>query len=222
MRFLCLHGKGTNSQTLEVQLSAVKYQLGDGHTYEFVEGTVPEEAAPEIHAIMSPSEKYFGYFDEHSPQSVLDAVNNLERYIDIRGPFDGLIAFSQGGVLASTLLVRQARRGPNAGCVRVAMFFSGLIPVDPDLLERGVIAPLDHAQAGEMISIPTVHVWGAAEQGELPWPPKLYKLCKGETREQFQHTGGHEIPSSKDRVAVAEIVQKMRRAIWRADVGSAE
>jgi hypothetical protein len=64
MHFLCLHGKGTNVQVLEVQLSAthvsgivvppnpsarlgaVLYQLGDAHTYDFVEGNVLEEAAP--------------------------------------------------------------------------------------------------------------------------------------------------------------------------------
>lgn len=168
---------------------------------------------------MSPTEQYFGYFDENSPQSVLDAVNNLDRYIDIQGPFDGLIAFSQGGVLASTLLVRQARRNPDAVALKVAMFFSALVPVDPDVLESGVITPLDHALVGEIISIPTVHVWGAAKHGELAWPPKLFRLCK--EGEHFEHSGGHEIPGSKDRAAVTEIVQRMRRAIWKADISFA-
>jgi hypothetical protein len=146
----------------------------------------------------------------------LDALNNLERYIEVRGPFDGLVAFSQGGALASTLLVRQARRGPKEGDVKVAMFFSALPPVDPDLLESGVIVQLDHDHT-EVISIPTVHVWGTDEHGELAWPPKLFRLCKEETREQFRHGGGHEIPGSKDHAAVTAIVQRMRRAIWKAD-----
>jgi hypothetical protein len=62
MRFLCLHGIGTNNHVLEMQTgithtlndtremlllkdlaATVRYELGDTHTYEFVEGT---ERAP--------------------------------------------------------------------------------------------------------------------------------------------------------------------------------
>jgi hypothetical protein len=71
MRFLCLHGKGSNSRILEKQLStvlfclkwnppsyssdlillvgAVQYQLGNGHQFEFVEGTVEDKPALGVH-----------------------------------------------------------------------------------------------------------------------------------------------------------------------------
>ncbi|KAF2106035.1 serine hydrolase FSH [Lophiotrema nucula] len=220
MRFLCLHGQGTSSQVLEVQLSAVQYQLGDGHTYEFVEGTVPESAAPEIQAVFSPDGQYFGYFAEESPESCLAALNSLDRYLQVEGPFDGLIAFSQGGALASTLLVRQNLGRPRATDLKVAIFFSGGIPVDPVLLEQGVLKSLDHECNGEVIRVPTAHVMGRTESGELQWPSKLVKLCRADTRDVFHHEGGHEIPGIKDRAGVTGVVQVMRRAMWRAQAAS--
>jgi hypothetical protein len=144
-------------------------------------------------------------------------MNNLERYIEVRGPFDGVIAFSQGSALAATLLVRQARRTPSASNLKLAVFFSGGIAADPDLLERGLIVPLDSGCAEEIILIPTVHIWGSIENGESEWPPKLLKLCGETLRDDFQHGGGHGIPGSKDHAAVTRIVQLIRRAIWKVE-----
>ena len=36
----------TSCQTFESQTAAIRYELGDGHEFEFVEGTTPAELAP--------------------------------------------------------------------------------------------------------------------------------------------------------------------------------
>lgn len=141
-------------------------------------------------------------------------MNDIELYLQIEGPFDGLIAFSQGGALASTVLVSQAR-ATSLSNLKLAIFFSGGIPVDPELLKRGIFSPLDNDIVGEAILVPTVHVMGHTERGELEWPAKLLKLCKEEVREQFQHEGGHQIPGTNDREGVTGTVKAIRRAIWK-------
>jgi hypothetical protein len=113
-------------------------------------------------------------------------------------------------------MVRYARRTPSRSPFKVAIFFSGGIPVDPDLLQGGIIELLEYEKVGELITIPTAHVWGVVERGELTSPPRLQALCQKEKRAYFQHEGGHEIPGSKDRVGVSRVVQVMRRAIWMA------
>ncbi|ORY17863.1 serine hydrolase FSH [Clohesyomyces aquaticus] len=217
MRFLCLHGKGTTSMILETQFAAVRYQLGDGHSFEFVEGTVPESAAPELQSLSSRSEKYFGYFDESSPASCVKALNDLARYIEVRGPFDGVVAFSQGAALVSTLLVPESQQVATYTPFKLAIFFSGGIPAHPELLKSGVIKPLTYEDAGEVIQIPTAHIWGSSDQGELEWPSQLRLLCHKESREEFRHNGGHQIPGSKDRAGVTGAVQAIRRTVWRAE-----
>lgn len=57
MRFLCCHGRGTNSLILETQLAALRHELGDGHIYDFVEGTVPASLAPG-QFLSSPNDDY--------------------------------------------------------------------------------------------------------------------------------------------------------------------
>lgn len=144
-------------------------------------------------------------------------MNSLERYLEVEGPFDGVIAFSQGGALASTLLVRQGRRLPRQMQLKVAIFFSGGVPADPDLLERGVLKLLDYQHDGEVIHVPTAHIMGKPERGELQWPSRLLEICSRNMRETFRHEGGHEVPGSKDRAGVAQATQVMRRAIWMAE-----
>ncbi len=46
MRFLCLHGMGTNHQIFEAQLAQVSNQLVGQHEFVFVNGEVDCEPAP--------------------------------------------------------------------------------------------------------------------------------------------------------------------------------
>ena len=48
MRFLCLHGMGTNSRIFEAQTAAIRYLLGSEHTFEFIDGAVPTAMAPSM------------------------------------------------------------------------------------------------------------------------------------------------------------------------------
>ncbi|KAL9116208.1 MAG: hypothetical protein Q9227_000579 [Pyrenula ochraceoflavens] len=195
----------------------MRYQLGDGHAYEFVEGFLPEQAAPGLEALSSSKDQHFAYFYENSPSSCLKALNDLDHYVKVYGPFDGVIAFSNGASLASTLLVRYARHPQLTAPFRMAIFFSGGLGTDPEVLLQDKIQLMEYPEAEQVITIPTVHVWGDVKQGETQWPPKLEKLCAKDTREDFQHAGGHEIPGSKDQAAVRSVVHLIRRAIWRAN-----
>lgn len=147
----------------------------------------------------------------------MKALNDLTRYIEVRGPFDGVVAFSQGAALVSTLLVRESQMVTNRTPFKLAIFFSGGIPADPGLLCSGTIKPLNYEEVGEVIQIPTAHIWGSLDRGELDWPSQLRLLCQKDSREEFRHTGGHQIPGSKDRAGVTGAVQAIRRTVWRVE-----
>ena len=147
----------------------------------------------------------------------MKALNDLEAFIAAEGPFDGVLAFSQGATLATTYIVRQARRDPATVPFKCAIFFSGGIPCDPSLLERGEVRELDFATDGEVIRIPTANIWG--RQDEMLWGPALNQLCAASMRTSFVHDGGHEIPGSKMKDAVTESVNAIRRAVFMAGHG---
>ncbi|KAK1143255.1 hypothetical protein N8T08_006955 [Aspergillus melleus] len=108
MRFLCLHGQGTSSDVLKTQIASLRYQLDatDSHEFDFIDGAVLWPPARSIREVFGDEVESFSYFDE-SAASILGAVVDLAQYIDSHGPFDGVIGFSQGAVLAATLIIAQ-------------------------------------------------------------------------------------------------------------------
>lgn len=58
---------------------------------------------------MTPGDTYFGYFDNTSSEGFRKAIDAFDAYILDEGPFDGVIAFSPGALLTSTLLARKEK-----------------------------------------------------------------------------------------------------------------
>ncbi|KAF7879094.1 hypothetical protein EAF04_000294 [Stromatinia cepivora] len=222
MRFLCFHGMGTNSQIFEMQTAALRYELGDHHTYEFVEGTLPWSSDQAIAALFTSTEDSFAYFNVKDIPTCSKALTDLETYIETEGPFDGAIAFSQGAALLATYIIHKFRTSPAeqhmAPVFKCAIFISAGLPVDAEaLLRRGEMKSVRYAEAGEVIPIPTAHIWGT---GDVDWKEQseeVKMLCKKDMAVQFVHGGGHEVPSGgalKD--AVPGMVQAVRKAIHKA------
>ncbi len=85
------------------------------------------------------------------------------------GPFDGVMGFSEGAVLATMLLVEDARRP--FGNFRCGILFSAALPLDPDIVMSPGgegLAPLRclHPSIdGIVVNVPTVHVWSNVMTG---------------------------------------------------------
>ncbi|KAL9608150.1 MAG: hypothetical protein Q9167_007002 [Letrouitia subvulpina] len=172
----------------------------------------------EIQSLFSTDEEFFSYFDESSVHSCQKALADLETYIQTEGPFDAVLAFSQGAALATTLMVKKWREDPGAQrsdpVFRCGIFFSGGVPCDPDaLLLRGQIRTLDFDSDGVAIPVLTACIWG---KDDLPFPPRLCALCDPRGRTVFVHEGGHEVPGSKDMGAVNTTVHTIRRTVAKA------
>ncbi|KAM3083974.1 hypothetical protein ACMFMG_001919 [Clarireedia jacksonii] len=222
MRFLCFHGMGTNSQIFEMQTAALRYELGDHHTYEFVEGTLPCSSDQAIAALFTSTEDSFAYFDVTNIPTCKKALLDLDAYIRTEGPFDGGIAFSQGAALLSTYITWKFMSDPTAQHLspvfKCAIFISAGLPVDPiALLERDELKSLRFAEHGEVIPIPTAHIWGTGDTVWREQSEEVKTLCKKDAAVAFVHSGGHEVPSSgalKD--SVPGMVQAVRKTIHKA------
>ncbi|PQE07470.1 serine hydrolase FSH protein [Rutstroemia sp. NJR-2017a BBW] len=210
--------------------AAIRYELGDHHTYDFVEGNVPWEVDPvpfpsnltrlqAIKTLMPSEQEAFAYFDDNSAKSALKAYNDFITFLETDGPYDGVIAFSQAVPLVSSWMIQQVRQGkPIEATFKCAVFFSaGDLPYDLDALQSGSNAFLREKESGAVIDIPTAHVWGEADW-VADTAMEFTKLCKADTRSFFVHKGGHEIPGSSAEDAVTRSVNIIRRAIQLAEV----
>ncbi|KAF2464007.1 uncharacterized protein BDR25DRAFT_319536 [Lindgomyces ingoldianus] len=130
MRFLCLHGLGTNNI---------------------------------LHANCIPqypiTTKTYNYFDVNDARSMLQALVQLDTFISLEGPFDGVIAYSHGAGFIATYIVEKAvlNAQPPFKC---AIFFSAARPVNPESLRNGELRFMDGETDGVKITMPTAHIWG--------------------------------------------------------------
>ncbi|KAI1638277.1 DUF341 domain protein [Biscogniauxia mediterranea] len=220
MRFLCLHGWGTNSSIFETQTAAIRFELGDRHTYEFVEGHLPSEMFPDLREVTSNMDEFFSYADIKDIGSCLKALDLLDAYVVAEGPFDGILAFSQGAIIGASYLVWKMQTAPESKPptmpFKCAIFFSASAAFDFRALENGEFRELTRDVDGELIQIPTAHIWGlndttidAVTVSGLGTPDKT---------ETYVHDGKHEVPGVRMKAAVKSSVQTIRRVIEMASV----
>ena len=182
-------------------------------------GTVLALTRSEIRSLFPADDDYFAYFDPGLAESCREAVDNLEKYIDLEGPFDGILAFSQGASLAATLMTKTATGeltkplGPPFSC---AIFLSAAMPMNYAALLDGQVEELSLGSLGEVITTPTAHIWGRNDREYGGMSDGLSKLCKKEFKAEFVHQGGHEVPSSGSEDSVIGAVNAIRRTIARA------
>lgn len=145
------------------------------------------------------------------------ALAQLAHYISEEGPFDGVLGFSQGAILAATYLIQFRLDYPSIPLpFKCAIFFSGGIPVDPQALDQGELSHIDPKVAGPLLRLPTANIWG---RNDMVWPESsevLCALCEDLNKNVYIHDEGHDIPGARAKEAVQGSVRAIRRAIDQA------
>ena len=236
LRVLCLHGWRTSGQILSTQTAAMR-----AHTdMELVFITAPHAAVGEPDpgiAMFYPDEPYFEWFlrsppasaedeDEEAranPQASASLYTGLDESIEAiiealrtRGPFDGVLGFSQGAGMVTRLAYIQQqqqqqqqeqkdstpvalvaatdtyhpRRFPStSGLFRFAILIGG---VPPQELESSSAS----SEAGPVapLALPSLHIHGLADP-YLELSQRLLDMYAQTGRALLQHEEGHNIPS---------------------------
>lgn len=171
----------------------------------------------EIKAYYPDTDTYFNYFDLHSTQSMMTALAQLDAYIGLEGPYDGILAYSHGAALAATYIIQQAKQHPaRPPSFKCAIFLSGGIPADPSSLARNELRLLDPAKDGKPLKLPTAHIWGANDKLYPGTSAILSQLCNVEMRCEFVHDEGHDVPNARAKEAVLGAARAIRRTVDRA------
>ncbi|TAQ90648.1 hypothetical protein B7494_g1068 [Chlorociboria aeruginascens] len=125
MRFLCLHGFGTNSDIFEVQISQIRERLGSWCEFVFLDGELECEPADGISRIFPGP--YLCYHPKVPTVSELTSARALVlSVLEEEGPFDGIVGFSQGAALAASLILQHSTQAQ--ALVSCAIFFCGGLP----------------------------------------------------------------------------------------------
>ncbi|KAI9927531.1 hypothetical protein ASPWEDRAFT_186869 [Aspergillus wentii DTO 134E9] len=206
---------------LTIQAAALRHELDNIHTYDFVEGTIPAPLAPELVPFFPTDGAYYDYFSFDSAESVKKALDDLSHFLETEGPYEGLIAFSLGGALAATFLIREATLNPATPLpFKCAIFLSGGAPLDPVALERGEVVLLDAPLPGEdsqlLHGFPTAHIWGRNDELWGDRSETLCALCDPQERAVLLHDEAHAVPGARAKEALLGSVRAIRRTVGRA------
>ncbi|GKV32678.1 hypothetical protein SLEP1_g41270 [Rubroshorea leprosula] len=106
MKILCLHGFRTSGSFLQKQISKWDPSIFAPFQLEFPDGIFPAGGKSDIEGIFPPP--YFEWFqfnkDFTEYTNLEECISYLCEYITTKGPFDGLLGFSQGTTLSGLLM----------------------------------------------------------------------------------------------------------------------
>lgn len=129
--------------------------------------------------------------------------------------FDGLLGFSQGAMAAAILAAIKESKQPSSHMLeslRFVLLFSGGPPRAESLIDL-FRSPLQ---------TPSIHVWGEADEILRPeLSAMLADRFSVETRHEYQHRGGHVIPTDADsRTRVTAFLRTVSRKLPNTDCAS--
>jgi hypothetical protein len=168
----------------------------------------------------SAGDEFLCYAEQGKIEDYLTLYNNLKELVVSEGPFDGLIAFSEGAAVAASLIVDRIRSAasmqPSPFHFKCAIFFCGANPVEAEAVKRGEIIYLNGGKHGRIIDIPTAHIWTRDDNVHPGFGESLSGLCEESVMEEYIHALGHTIPGAQSGDGVFETVRVIRRTLERA------
>jgi hypothetical protein len=97
---------------------------------------------------------------------------------------------------------------------KCAILFCAPLPSDPELAQRGIIS--DISAEGNMVNIPTAHIWSKAGEFHPGMGESLMRRCDPSMREEFIHNLGHEVPGSLSVEGLSGTLRAIERTIEKA------
>ncbi|KAK6850738.1 hypothetical protein PG987_000372 [Apiospora arundinis] len=226
MKYLCLHGAYGSAKNFQAQLSPFLDEVKDRVDYSFVWIDGIHETAPP-----DGFQDYFGAapWHRHVKFEAADFLKRIRQFPQEQSAEDsmrifkileedpeitGLIGYSEGSMIAASLIIEEQRRRKEHGMQRRierAIFFAGWPPMTVVDGQASLVLS-DTSEA--IIDIPTFHVIGCNDP-YLNGSMSLYTTCDEDCAEMFDHGQGHTVPrdprTMKELVTVLDRFMKVNR-----------
>lgn len=161
------------------------------------------------HSSLEDSVYHFKDYPGHG--EIVEAIATLSHLLETEGPFDGILGFSEGSGLATTLLADHMTKSRAAGkdsMFKLGIFWGGVPPFMADG-KRWYLPRTD----GEIFDLRTIHVIGATDPF-LASGMILYNLCDPNSATLFDHGKGHQVVWEPKIVkSLVEVIREQIAAI---------
>jgi hypothetical protein len=142
------------------------------------------------------------------------ALDQLQSYVVSEGPFDGVLGFSQGALLALLYVLwhrnSDSKHRAPFKCI-ILLSLTGSVEQVQDILSLST--PLSTL---ERVCVPTVVIWGKNDTYATSHV-LLDEFWRENDVWRFVHIGGHEMPGPSVADSIPGAVRHIRRAIFQAE-----
>ncbi|GAB1736220.1 hypothetical protein D0869_12476 [Hortaea werneckii] len=234
-RILCLHGGGVTGDVFRAQARSLIKYLPDFRLV-FADGPFFCSHGPGIVPVYEdwgPFRRWLRWLPEHpeiddesAREEVLYNISTAKQEDEGTGPWVGLIGFSQGAKLSSSLLydqqIRMEKEGRAETDYKFAVLLAGRNPLvsfseysrHPALVTEGQISE-GHTYEGEnphILRIPTIHVHGLNDNGLHLHRKMLKEYHDPATTTLIEWDGIHRVPIKKvDVEPIAQAIYRVAR-----------
>jgi len=161
---------------------------------------VPHGMNPEDTMRMFQSESHGEDWHQRAWREALDSVFQT---LDEDEEIDAIIGYSEGAMVAASLIVEEGLRLQRSGTprrIKFAIFISGAPPLKMEG-ENRITAQLADEVNGAVIDIPTFHIFGC-DDAFLSSAVALFNVCDQESATMYDHGLGHIVPRDNENVGI--------------------
>lgn len=143
--------------------------------------------------------QFYGFYDPDDLSTLPPTISQLDKYISAEGPFDALLGFSAGAVLAGLYMAKkqQQRQTIPLKC--------GIFVASADIVQEAAYLGLTDVGS---LCIPTVHIWGANDSTAPTGGPAMTRMFDAATSHTLVHDGGHEFPKKQQLTDAAHSIRR--------------
>ncbi|WFD36429.1 dihydrofolate reductase [Malassezia cuniculi] len=203
-KVLVLHGYASNGPAFSKRLAALRnacrdvadfyFPVGPHHVQALPSATNPEPGPIDPTLPIEKQPRAWWVREDNSENYVgwNESVAELREYFAAHGPFDGILGFSQGASVSSTVAATFEQPGVapetsvplQSAPLKFAIIVSGFVPREPNLSKL----------FDKPIELPSLHVIGREDAIVEPKSSEKLAKCFANARVEF-HDGGHFLPT---------------------------
>ncbi|KAF1871413.1 hypothetical protein Lal_00020206 [Lupinus albus] len=206
-RFLCLHGFRTSAEIHRKQMQKWPQSLLDNLDLVYVDAPFPCQGKSAVEGLFDPPYyEWFQYNNEFTEYKNLDeCLEYIEECMIKYGPFDGLLGFSQGGILAAALpgLQEKGVALTNVPKVKFLIIIGGGKFKSPSLAEKAYPSP---------ITCPSLHFLGEKDFMKA-FGKEVIETCVEPV--VVHHPKGHTVPllDEENLKIVMSFIERIKKIV---------
>jgi predicted esterase len=222
-RILCLHGGGVTAQIFRMQARSIIRDLPDFRLV-FADGPFFCDAGPGINSVYSdygPFRRWLRWLPEHAEiddetaiEEIMYAIDTCKENDSGDGPWVGLLGFSQGAKMVSSLLydqqVRLEKTGKADTDYKFAVLMAGRSPLvslseyaqGPAMITAGAMSEGFQYEgvSPHVVKLPTIHLHGLTDEGLHLHRKMLHQYHDPKSSTLLEWGGAHRVPFKKEDV----------------------